>query len=111
MSIWPPPIATLTNSGSGYSATNISISPAAGSIRLNSGTGQFETFNGTSWITLSMILDADTIKDYIQKAIDNVKSHIETRAPDNVTIQDALNEWVEACERFKVIATLAEHSK
>jgi predicted aldo/keto reductase-like oxidoreductase len=109
-----PSIVTLTNSGSGYANhTNISpkVNTPIGTIRVNHTTGQIETFDGSQWIAVSIEFDSETIRQYIQTSIDNITNHINTRAPNNATIQDALGEWLAACERFKVIVTLAEHSK
>ena len=110
----------VSSSGSGYLNPTTAVSspiwgsPAtqtAGTLRMNTTTGQMETWNGLAWITISMDFDSDTIKNYIKNVMNDVSKHVTTRAPDNVTINDALGEWIEACERFKVIVTLAEHSK
>lgn len=99
----------VTSNGSGYNTPNVTL--ALGTLRMNSTTGRMETWNGLAWITISVDFDSDTIKNYIKNVMNDVSKHVTTRAPDNVTINDALGEWIEACERFKVIVTLAEHSK
>ncbi len=112
----------VTSNGSGYANTNVAISslicgnaviPAAGTMRMNMNntTGRMETWNGLRWIVVSMDFYGDTVKEYIQNVMNDVSEHVTTLAPNNVTINDALSEWIEACERFKVIVALAEHSK
>ena len=99
----------IKNSGSGYNNPNVTL--AAGTLRMNNTTGIMETWNGVRWIVVSMDFCGDTVKEYIQNVMNDVSKHVTTRAPNNVTINDALGEWIEACERFKVIVALAEHSK
>jgi hypothetical protein len=101
-----PPFATLVSTGSGY-ANNVSVSIPTGSLRSNITTGRFEVWSGNSWAEVVN----DKIKDHIQSAMTNVTTKVTELAKNNVTIQDALIEWLEASERFKIIATLAEQNK
>jgi|APCry1669188910_1035180.scaffolds.fasta_scaffold07826_3 hypothetical protein len=99
----------VTNSGSGYNTPNVTL--AAGTLRMNNITGQMETWNGLTWITISMDVELSSIRHHIEKSVSEVTEYVKVRAPNNVTIQDALAEWLEACDKFKVITTLAEQSK
>jgi hypothetical protein len=85
--------------------------PIIGDLRNNITSGQFEVWDGKSWNVCTPRYAAKHIKDCIEKAEEEVRAYVNSHAVDNVTIQDALAEWLEAGERFKVIATLAEHSK
>lgn len=105
-----PPFTTLVSTGSGYTSNSFIATPI-GSLRNNTTTGQFEVWDGTHWNVLTATYAAKHIKDYIEKAEEEVREYVNSHAADNVTIQDALAEWLAAGERFKVIATLAESSK
>jgi hypothetical protein len=104
------PAITVTSNGSGYTSNSFIATPI-GSLRNNTTTGQFELWDGNNWVVASATYAATYIRDCIEKAESEVRKYVNTNAADNVTIQDALSEWMGACERFKVIATLAEHSK
>ena len=103
-----PPIL-VSSSGSGYNNPNVTI--AAGTLRMNNITGQMETWNGLTWITISMDFESSYIRHHIEKSVGEVTEYVKVRAPNNVTIQDALTEWLEACDKFKVIVALAEQNK
>jgi hypothetical protein len=99
----------VTNSGSGYNTPNVTL--AAGTLRMNSTTGRMETWNGVSWIVISLDFESSYIRHHIEKSVSEVTEYVKVRAPNNVTIQDALAEWLEACDKFKVITTLVEQVK
>jgi hypothetical protein len=98
------PVATLTSSGSGYTS-NATITTPVGSLRTTA-VEQFEIYDGKNWTPFY-----NSISHHIEKAANHVQAHVNGHATNNVTIQDALAEWLEACDRFKVIATLAEPNK
>jgi hypothetical protein len=98
------PVIPLTSSGSGYTS-NATIATPVGSLRTTA-IGQFEIWDGNNWTPFY-----NSISHYIERAANHVQEHVNGHAADNVTIQDALAEWLEACDRFKVIATLAEPNK
>jgi hypothetical protein len=105
-----PPFITLASTGSGYTSNSFIATPI-GSLRNNTTTGQFELWDGKNWNVVTAPSATKHIKDYIEKAESEVRAYVNTHASDNITINDALSEWIGACERFKVIVTLAEHSK
>jgi hypothetical protein len=105
-----PPFTTLVSTGSGYTSNSIIATPI-GSLRNNSITGQFELWDGKNWVIVTATYAAKHIRDHIEKAEEEVRAYVKTHAADNVTIKDALTEWLAAGERFKVIATLAEQNK
>ena len=118
MSIVTPIV--VSSRGSGYSNPTTTVSspiwgsPAtqtAGTMRMNTTTGRMETWNGLNWVVVSLDFESRYIKHHIEKAENEVRTYVNTHSSDNVTINDALSEWIGACERFKVIVTLAEHSK
>jgi hypothetical protein len=104
-----PPFTTLVSIGSGYTSNSFIATPI-GSLRNNTTTGQFEAWDGNNWVVVTATYAAKYIRHHIEKAESEVKSYVNSHAADNVTIQDALAEWLAAGERFKVIATLAENS-
>jgi hypothetical protein len=105
-----PPFTTLVSTGSGYTSNSIIATPI-GSLRNNSITGQFEAWDGKNWVVVTATYAAKHIRHHIEKAESEVKAYVNSHAADNVTIQDALAEWLAAGERFKVIATLVEQNK
>lgn len=96
----------VTSNGSGYNTPNVTL--AAGTLRMNSTTGRMETWNGLAWITISMDVELSSIRHHIEKSVSEVTEYVKVRAPNNVTMQDALAEWLEACDKFKIITTLVE---
>jgi len=96
-----------SSSGSGYNTPNVTL--AAGTLRMNA--GRMETWNGVSWIVISLDFESSYIRHHIEKSVSKVTEYVKVRAPHNVTIQDALTEWLEACDKFKVIIALAEQNK
>jgi hypothetical protein len=96
-----------SSSGSGYNNPNVTL--AAGTLRMNS--GRMETWNGLSWVVISLDFESSYIRHHIEKSVSEVTEYVKVRAHDNVTIQDALTEWLEACDKFKVITALAEQNK
>jgi hypothetical protein len=96
--------------GSGYTSNSIIATPI-GSLRNNSITGQFEAWDGKNWVVVTATYAAKHIRHHIEKAESEVKAYVNSHAADNVTIQDALAEWLEACDKFKIITALAETSK
>jgi len=109
------PTITLTSSGSGYTTSSPTLSPVVnipiGALRTNATRGLVEVWDGKSWTLVTDRYESKYIRGYIEKAESEVRSYVNTHASDNITINDALSEWIGACERFKVIVTLAEHSK
>ena len=103
----------LTNSGSGYTNnTTINVgpvSPALGEIRYNSTISSFELYDGTYW--QPVLATATVIEDFLEQAKTSVAEHINNEHAGNVTINDALATWLEACDKFKVIIAIAGKSK
>ena len=103
----------LTNSGSRYTNnTTINVgpvSPAMGAIRYNSTISSFELYDGTYW--QPVLATAAVIKDFLEQAKTSVTEHINKEHAGNVTINDALATWLEACDKFKVIIAIAGKSK
>lgn len=108
-----PPVP-LTSSGSGYTS-NPTSSPVVtipiGALRTNATRGQAEVWDGKSWTPFTVRYESKYIRGYIEKAESEVRAYVDRHAADDVTIKDALAEWLAAGERFKVIATLAEQNK
>jgi hypothetical protein len=99
----------LTNSGSGYT-NNTTISVASpGAIRYNSIISSFELYDGTYW--QPVVSTATVIEDFLEQAKTSVAEHINNEHAGNVTINDALETWLEACDKFKVIIAIAGKSK
>lgn len=118
MSIITPIV--ISSSGSGYSNPTATVSSpiwgsaatqTAGTMRMNTTTGRMETWNGLNWVVVSLDFESSYIRHHIEKSVSEVTEYVKVHAPHNVTIQDALAEWIAAGERFKVIVTLAEQSK
>jgi hypothetical protein len=108
------PADTLTSIGSGYtnnSVTSPVVTIPVGALRTNATRGLVEIWDGKSWTPFTDRYESRYITGYIEKAESEVRAYVNTHASDNITINDALSEWIGACERFKVIVTLAEHSK
>ena len=107
-----PPV-TLTSSGSGYtsnpSISVVPISPALGAIRYNSTISSFELYDGTNW--QPALATATVIEDFLEQAKTSVMEHINKEHAGNVTINDALATWLEACDKFIVIIAIAGKSK
>jgi hypothetical protein len=90
------------------STTTVS-SAAPGSTRWNTITNQFEAFDGVKWVAVTDgTVKELTLAEWIEEAQDRVGSYVDEDHKDNATIQDAYQEWVSACEKFRVIAGLAE---
>ena len=111
-----PPV-TLTSSGSGYFNSGISVGnsskmqvgPAMGAIRFNTSMSSFEIYDGTYW--QPVLATANVIEDFLEQAKKGVIEHINKEHAGNVTINDALETWLEACDKFKVIIAIAGKSK
>ena len=103
-----PPIL-VSSSGSGYN--NLNVTMAAGTMRMNTTIGRMEIWDGLNWVVVALDFESRYIRYHIEKSVSEVTDYVKARAPDNVTIQDALAEWLEACDKFKIITTLAEQNK
>jgi hypothetical protein len=103
------PSILVSSSGSGYSNPNVAI--AAGAMRMNTTIGRMEIWDGLNWVMVALDFESRYIRHHIEKSVSEVTDYVKARAPDNVTIQDALAEWLEACDKFKIITALAETSK
>lgn len=99
----------VTNSGSGYNNPNVTI--AAGTMRMNTTIGRVEIWDGLNWVVVALDFESRYIRHYIEKSVSEITEYVKAHAPDNVTIQDALAEWLEACDKFKIITSLAEQNK
>ena len=109
----------ITSSGSGYTnnttisianASNINhVGPAMGAIRFNPSMASFEIYDGTYW--QPVLATANVIEDFLEQAKKGVIEHINKEHAGNVTINDALETWLEACDKFKVIIAIAGKSK
>jgi hypothetical protein len=99
----------VTSSGSGYSNPNLTVT--AGTMRMNTTIGRMEIWDGLNWVMVALDFESRYIRHHIEKSVSEVTDYVKARAPDNVTIQDALAEWLEACDKFKIITALAETSK
>ena len=97
----------LTNSVVNTSKMN--ISPAMGAIRFNTTISSFELYDGTYW--QPALATQHVIKDFLEQAKTGVIEHINKEHAGNVTINDALETWLEACDKFKVIIAIAGKSK
>jgi hypothetical protein len=96
----------VSSSGSGYNNPNVTL--AAGTLHMNATTGRMETWNGLNWGVISLDFESIYIRHHIEKSVSEVAEYVKVRAPHNVTIQDALAEWLEACDKFKIITMLVE---
>jgi hypothetical protein len=103
-----PPIL-VSSSGSGYNNPNVTMT--AGTMRMNTTIGRMEIWDGLNWVVVALDFESRYIRHHIEKSVSEVTAYVKARAPDNVTIQDALAEWLEACDKFKIITTLAEQNK
>jgi hypothetical protein len=88
--------------------TAINVNHVSGDIRMNAGLGHMEIYNGSTWTPLAPGWEQkEILADSILHAQDQIGSYIEEDHANNPTIQDAYQEWVEATERFRVIASMA----
>lgn len=101
---------TTTYTGTYTHITSATTSyTAPGSTRWNTTTNSYELFDGVNWIKATDgTAKALSLAEWIEEAQDRVGSYVDEDHSDNATIQDAYQEWVEACERFRIIAGLAE---
>ena len=88
-----------------HQATN----PVSGDMRQNLTLNCMEIYNGSSWTPVTNgPARALTLAEWIEEAQDRVGLYVDEDHKDNPTIQDAYNEWVSACQRFRIIANMAE---
>ena len=87
-----------------HQATN----PVSGDMRQNTSLNCMEIYNGTCWTPIAPGWEhKETLAEFVAHAVDTVAMYIAEDHADNITIQDAYQEWVEATERFRVIASMA----
>jgi hypothetical protein len=87
-----------------HQATN----PVSGDMRQNNASNCMEIYNGSSWTPIAPgWTKQETLAESVEHAQDQIGLYIEEDYADNLTIQDAYAEWVEATERFRVIASMA----
>jgi hypothetical protein len=87
-----------------HQATN----PVSGDMRQNNASNCMEIYNGSSWTPIAPgWVEQETLAESVEHAQDQIGLYIEEDYADNPTIQDAYQEWVEATERFRVIASMA----
>jgi hypothetical protein len=83
--------------------------PVSGDMRQNNALNCVEVYNGSSWTPVTPGWEKqETLSESVAHALDDIGSYIEEDCPDNVTIQDAYQEWKAATEKFCVILTMAE---
>jgi hypothetical protein len=91
-----------------HQATN----PVSGDMRQNNASNCMEIYNGSSWTPIAPgwpgWAKSESLTDSVAHALDDIGGYIAEDHADNPTIQDAYQEWVEATERFRVIASMAE---
>ena len=88
-----------------HQATN----PVSGDMRQNNASNCMEIYNGSSWTPIAPgWAKTESLAESIEHAQDQIGSYIAEDHADNPTIQDAYQEWVEATERFRVIASMTE---
>jgi hypothetical protein len=85
------------------------VSPVVGECRYDHDKDTMQTWDGRQWVTLYG--HKETVQETVQESLDRVASQVEDDHPDSVAIQDALKEWEQACEKFKVVLALAEKNK
>ena len=82
--------------------------PVSGDIRQNTATNTMEIYNGMTWTTIDLgWVKTESLAESVEHAQDQIGLYIEEDHADNPTIQDAYQEWVEATERFRIIASMA----
>ena len=87
-----------------HQATN----PVSGDMRHNTSLNCMEIYNGSSWVPVAPGWEyQETLSESVAHAVDTVAMYIAEDHADNITIQDAYQEWVEATERFRVIASMS----
>lgn len=92
-----------------YYGTSQINHPVSGDMRQNLTANTTEIYNGSSWQTLVPGWEKqETLSESVAHALDDIGSYIEEDCPDNVTIQDAYQEWKAATEKFCVILAMAE---
>ena len=99
----------VSSSGSGYNNPNVTMS--AGTMSMNTTIGRMEILDGLNWVVVALDFESRYIRHHIEKSVSEVAEYVIVRAPDNGSIQDALAEWLEACDKFKIITALAEQNK
>lgn len=83
-----------------------------GTTQWNTTTNRMEMWDGNQWQTVTQgTVKPLSLAEWIEEAQDRVGSYVDEDYPDNAAIQDALKEWNEACERFRVIASMAEKNE
>jgi hypothetical protein len=92
-----------------YGPGTITINhPISGDMRQNTTNNTMEVYNGSSWMPIaSGWVEQETLAESVEHAQDQIGLYIEEDYADNPTIQDAYQEWAEATERFRVIASMA----
>jgi predicted aminopeptidase len=105
-------IVTMTNPGSGYINTSATQSqnPTIGELRYSVTNANFEVYNGFGWIPRPVV-DSSVAEDVISQIKKKVIDHIRIYHTDNSTIYDALDTWIEACEKLQVVIALAGKNK
>lgn len=90
-------------------STAVNNNPVSGDIRWNVTNNYYEMYNGSGWVAVDAGWEKkESLAESVEHVVDTIGSYIEEDHKDNVTIQDAYNEWLEATERFRVIVTMAE---
>ena len=88
--------------------THQATNPVSGDMRQNTSLNCMEIYNGTCWTPIAPGWEhKETLAEFVAHAVDTVAMYIAEDHADNITIQDAYQEWVEATERFRVIASMA----
>ena len=83
--------------------------PVSGDMRQNVNTNLYEIYNGTSWTPITQgWVEQESLAESVEHLQDQIGSYIEEDHADNITINDAYQEWVEATERFRVVLAMAE---
>ena len=87
-----------------HQATN----PVSGDMRQNITTNTMEIYNGSSWMPIAPGWERrETLSESVAHAADTIAMYIEEDHADNPTIQDAYAEWLSACEKFRITASMA----
>ena len=92
-----------------HSPATHTATAVSGDLRQNIKTNLVEIFNGTGWTPVTQgWVEQETLAESVEHVVDKIGSYIEEDHADNVTIQDAYQEWLAATERFRVVLTMAE---
>ena len=82
---------------------------APGSTRFNTTANRFEMWDGAGWQTVDAgWVQRESLAESIAQVADRIGVYIEEDHGDNPAIQAAYTEWLDATERFHVIASIAE---